>query len=779
MAKKINFEKINQLALGNYESLLRQWLPDGKKSGAEYGSVNPTRNDGHAGSFSVNIYKGVWQDFATGEGGSDPISLFAYLFHGNDQGKAAKDLAEVLGVGSVEFKPVPVKKDKAPRTVYQPIVPPDDATEPPKAHPVRGLPEAVWAYRSDNGDVLGYVYRFKTSDGGKETLPLSWCRNPENGAAGWRWMAFSEPRWLYGIDRLHAKPKAPVLIVEGEKCADYAARQLPNIACISWPGGSKAVGKVDWIPLSGRDVVIWPDCDAQKDKAGVMLAENQQPGTVAANKIADVLLTLGCKVWIITIPKPGEKVSGWDIADAIDEGLVGDQLAAFIRSNALRLMPAKIDTPVMDGDAFSVIKSAGELLDRYTLIYAHKGMVFDHDRHIMLSIPDLTDACLSRDYVKSWMANPNRKIVPIENVGFDPGGKDSQVTCNLWGGWPTVPIAGHCEQILDLIRYMCGNESNESQEVLFNWLIKWMAYPIQNPGAKMKSSLVVHGPQGTGKNLVFECLMEIYGQYGRIIGQDAIEDNFNDWASKKLFLIADEVVARSDVYHVKNKLKSFITGDWIRINSKNVKAYDERNHVNMVFLSNERMPVVLEEDDRRHAVIWTPNKLSADFYRRVAAEKEAGGVAALHDYLLKVDLTGFSEHSSPPMTDAKRELIDLSKDSIIRFYEEWESGYIDDFKLIPVLSEDLFEFYRIWCGKQGAKPGALNRLVDSLLKRKFSERRRCRYLAGSSSTNNAKTFLFARGCESLPDGMSETAWLGRCVSEFRELLSNYRGRNYD
>ena len=92
----------------------------------------------------------------------------------------------------------------------------------------------------------------------------------------------------------------------------------------------------------------------------------------------------------------------------------------------------------------------------------------------------------------------------------------------------------------------------------------------------MRTALIFHGPQGTGKNLFFEAIMAIYGEYGRIVGQAEIEDKFNDWASRKLFLIADEVVARQELYHVKNKLKSFVTGEWIRINPKNVAAHDER-----------------------------------------------------------------------------------------------------------------------------------------------------------------------------------------------------------
>ena len=138
--------------------------------------------------------------------------------------------------------------------------------------------------------------------------------------------------------------------------------------------------------------------------------------------------------------------------------------------------------------------------------------------------------------------------------------------------------------------------------------------------------------------------------YGRVVGQDQVEDKYNGWASRLLFLLADEVVARSDLYQVKNKLKSLITGDWIEINQKHVASYPERNHVNIVFMSNEPMPVVLEEDDRRHAVIWTPQKLDQAFYEKVFAEIDAGGVEALHDMLLSLPLEDFHPAMPPPDT---------------------------------------------------------------------------------------------------------------------------------
>ena len=42
------------------------------------------------------------------------------------------------------------------------------------------------------------------------------------------------------------------------------------------------------------------------------------------------------------------------------------------------------------------------------------------------------------------------------------------------------------------------------------------------------------------------------------------------------------------------------------------------------------LKTIVEQDDRRHAVIWTPEKLSADFYTGLKAEIDNGGGAALH-----------------------------------------------------------------------------------------------------------------------------------------------------
>jgi len=292
------------------------------------------------------------------------------------------------------------------------------------------------------------------------------------------------------------------------------------------------------------------------------------------------------------------------------------------------------------------------------------------------------------------------RAVYIDQIGFDPGGEDKNVICNRWRGWPTKPKAGSCEMLLDLLRFICSADQN--REELFKWVLRWLAYPIQHPGAKMHTAIVVHGPQGTGKSRFFEAYGKIFGDYSIVINQGAIEDKFNsDWSERKLFVLADEIVARSDMYHLKNQLKAFITGEWVRVNPKNVAAHKERNHMNIVFTSNERMPVVLEDDDRRHCVIWTPPKMNEVFYTEVNDEIESGGIEALHQFLLDLDLGDFRPWTRPPMTEAKQNLITLSLGSDEVFLREWQAGHIDGMPFCPIGTATLYAEYLAWCKREG------------------------------------------------------------------------------
>jgi hypothetical protein len=75
------------------------------------------------------------------------------------------------------------------------------------------------------------------------------------------------------LSELLADKAKPVLLVEGEKCAEAAAGLLTGYAVTTWSGGAKATDRTDWMPLKGRSAVIWPDADkAGRDAASAIVA---------------------------------------------------------------------------------------------------------------------------------------------------------------------------------------------------------------------------------------------------------------------------------------------------------------------------------------------------------------------------------------------------------------------------------------------------------------------------------------------------------------------------
>lgn len=419
------------------------------------------------------------------------------------------------------------------------------------------------------------------------------------------------------------------------------------------------------------------------------------------------------------------------------------------------------------------IQSYEEILNRFSLIYGGGGMVFDHQELQVIKLSDMRDACTSKEIGRRWQESADRKMVRPDEVGFDPTEKDADILCNLWGGWPTTPKSGCCDELLDLLRYLCREEENPL--AVWEWVLKWLALPIQNPGAKMKTALVFHGPQGAGKNMFFEAVAKIYARYGLVVDQDAVEDKFNSMFSAKLFLIADEVVARQELYHTKNKLKGFITGDTIRINPKMQSARQEKNQLNVVFLSNESQPLVLEEADRRYMVVWVPEKLPPHYYAKVKAEIDAGGIEALHDFLLNLPLGDFAPHTLPLMTKAKLELIDMSLNSTERFWLAFKAGHIDGITPRPIRSEDFGELYRAWCARSGIKNPAPNHiLTGNVGKRGDAHKSQGRFYDGSMKTRQA-TFIFPLDQREPPAGQSQPTWLGACVEASRAEIGDYRG----
>ena len=63
------------------------------------------------------------------------------------------------------------------------------------------------------------------------------------------------------FNRIRIEGAVSVVVVEGEKC--MSALQKVGIVATTKPGGAQAADKVDWSPLYGKTVYLWPDNDSK------------------------------------------------------------------------------------------------------------------------------------------------------------------------------------------------------------------------------------------------------------------------------------------------------------------------------------------------------------------------------------------------------------------------------------------------------------------------------------------------------------------------------------
>jgi len=327
-----------------------------------------------------------------------------------------------------------------------------------------------------------------------------------------------------------------------------------------------------------------------------------------------------------------------------------------------------------------------QFFNRFALIYPTK-FIFDTKEKISIEAAAL--ALAYPDHFEMWRKSPAKKQTRAEKIVFKPQGcADDEF--NLFDGLALQSQYGSCNKILALAKHLTNYDPG-----LFHWLMCWLAYPLKHIGAKMRTCVVVHGGQGVGKNLFFELYGRLYEKYYSYVTQDTLNEKYTQWASGKLFILCDEVLANRTKGEKKNLLKSYVTQDAIGIRLMYQERRIEENHCNFVFLSNESLPILIDQDDRRHTIIQCQTPLDRAFYNQVVEEINNGGREAFTDYLLNYDSGNFNEYSPCFETDAKKDLAAQCEEGFDSFLKQWQAGNTD-LPFCSCTTDDLFHACRLW-----------------------------------------------------------------------------------
>lgn len=425
------------------------------------------------------------------------------------------------------------------------------------------------------------------------------------------------------------------------------------------------------------------------------------------------------------------------------------------------------------------------LMEGFALIYGTK-TAWDEETHRIVPI-DALRLAMTGDSVKAWLNSPGRRMVMPEQLMFEPGQELEPPCVQLFAGMELEPLRctpADVAPMLDLLRHLCKDSADTQAGVdaVVHWVLCWQALPLQRLGTKMQTAVVMHGPQGTGKNLYWDAWRDLYGRYGVTVGQVELEDKFNGWLSQKLAIIGDEVVSRQEMYHNKNRLKLIVTqATKFPIREIQQPTRWESNHCNVVFLSNESQPLALEERDRRYMVVYTPLADEAGLYLRVRDFLARDGLRRWMYYLQHYRTGDFDAHTKPLLTAAKVSLVQAGWKPEERFAHEWARGYLP-LPLRVCSAEQLYRAFRRWCDHNGERfPPSQGRFTEGIR----------RWVAEHAGAGAAPPLLgykvvalqevdgrravrcwIPHGTQPLP-GVSEGAWAAESVGAFEAVLRTY------
>ncbi len=261
---------------------------------------------------------------------------------------------------------------------------------------------------------------------------------------------------------------------------------------------------------------------------------------------------------------------------------------------------------------------------------------------------------------------------------------------NLWRPSSVKPnlqaTAATVAPWLDLVNKLFGAEEAPERDHFLNW----QAFVLQNPGKKIGHAPVLIGVQGAGKDTVLRPLFEALGTHNvATIDSDMLAGPWNFYLKSMLIYVQEASKRQADFY---NRIKPYISAQktLLPVNEKHMRQWFVENFQNWIVTTNFDDALRLEEGDRR---FWVHRVLIEEppderYFTNLHQWFEAGGIEAVYGWLIQRDISSFNPMATPPMTAAKRAMIEASLPPGVRWVlDQFRDGGAFDGRTIITVSE--------------------------------------------------------------------------------------------
>lgn len=259
----------------------------------------------------------------------------------------------------------------------------------------------------------------------------------------------------------------------------------------------------------------------------------------------------------------------------------------------------------------------------------------------------------------AWLKHAGRRTY-VNGLVLLPEGETPAGTYNLWRGFGCEPKRGATQEevkpaLAHMFKVVCG-----ADVAAYNYLLRWLAWGVQNPGKQAEVAVVLQGGRGVGKGFLGRWFRDMYGAHGMHIQHPRhLVGNFNGHLQSCCAMFVDEAFFAGD--RAGNAvLKSLITEDQMTVEKKGIDVAPIRNRLKILMATNEDHAIIAGTDERRYFVLHVSDAKAQDhtYFGKLDAWWVNGGKEALLGYLLDLDLKGFNIRSVPNTAALERQKIE-------------------------------------------------------------------------------------------------------------------------
>lgn len=242
----------------------------------------------------------------------------------------------------------------------------------------------------------------------------------------------------------------------------------------------------------------------------------------------------------------------------------------------------------------------------------------------------------------------------------------------------------------------------------FEYVMKYIADLIQNPGVAPDVAILLYSLQGNAKDLcVYRFISMLIGDK-YTVNFGTISDFFSNFTSSqegKLLTVLNEIAdgpGNNLMYSKAGEMKDKVTRLKVKVEKKGIDPYYVKHTSRYFLFTNHERAIAMDNSDRRHLCIKCKNDYAnnLDYMNLIVKEmQDPNFIKSAFSFFANMDISDFNPRKLP-VTEYKDQIKILNMNSTCRFLMEMYDEY-DITERIYIQQNDIYELYKMYCKKNG------------------------------------------------------------------------------